>query len=502
MSYPYLEDVPAATPKFNYHLVANALKPLLTRKSDGAIVVGIHGPWGSGKTTLMQTLQRELFKQYGKERAVFINFNAWKFQDKHALWRALILHVLGELKSFGGLSESKVKELEDALYRSFAVEEKGPWKLNWRALIVELLGILLSVIKLDFVARALKESTGWFGRLFSWGDATGESKDEAVVNKERVEKLASVLERTTVERQVQQIKSIEQFLTKFRELIEELTKAQKRVFVFIDDLDRCLPESALEIFEAIKLFLDAPGCGYALALDRDVIRKGLSIKYSQQSSAGRLFIDPDEYIEKTISLSYDLPRLSDTDVLEIIGGFELPIKLDERHKEIIVAGLGANPRRIKRFMNTLSVQLHLAALAKESDFQVQECLVSNNKPRQFDVFLKLLIIAYRYSGIFTLAVEDKELLRRLQEVSNKYGAAIKAKGLTAARTERNGALAEEPPLVLTLRDTEEFWRLLGPEVPPSLLENYQFVTGLLTWFRQSTGLAQGGQPETPQSPPG
>jgi hypothetical protein len=168
MGHTYLEDIPADAPEFNYTLVAKALAPLFSQESTGATVVGIHGPWGTGKTTLMRSRERELKTKFDDAQHVFIQFNAWKYQERQALWRALILRVLGELRNHGADTDT-LEELEASLYRSFAVEEKGPWKVNWRTLIVELLGVLLSVVKLDFVATALKESGGFIGKLLTWG---------------------------------------------------------------------------------------------------------------------------------------------------------------------------------------------------------------------------------------------------------------------------------------------------------------------------------------------
>lgn len=482
MDTTYLEDIPSTAPDFNYTLVAKALTPLLSRKSIGATVVGIHGPWGTGKTTMMRALERELKKGFAKDEAVFIDFNAWKYQERQALWRALILRVLGALRDQGADKKS-LEELESSLYRSFAVEEKGPWQLNWRTLIVELIGIVLSVLKLDFIAKALKGSVGFFGRLL-WGEKPDE---EALVDDARVEKLASVLERTTVQRQVVQVQSIEQFIEKFDQLINPDNGQRRRVFVFIDDLDRCLPESALEIFEAIKLFLDAPGCGYVVAIDRDVIRKGLAVKYTQQTrdAGGGLFIDPDEYMEKTISVSYDLPRLSNDDALTLIRAFDLPVKLDNKHEELIIAGLGPNPRRVKRFMNTLSVQLNLAKLVKGAGSPVEEALISfdvDAAPRRFDYFLKLALIAYKYSGIISLALKHPGVLGRLQELSYNYEKRRKEDS-AAARKERNLALDSEPTLLLTLKTEEEFWQLMATE--PILSNDPKLTALFLGWFRQS-----------------
>jgi len=486
MPATYLEDIPSDQPTFNYDLVAQALTPVLSRKSTGAAVVGLHGQWGSGKTTLMRAIERELRKQFADGTAVFIDFNAWKYQERQALWRALILRVLGELRNSGADKEN-LDELEASLYRSFAVEEKGPWKVNWRTLIVEFIGILLSVVKLDFVGRALKESTGFLGRLFAWGGEKEGEKEKSPIDSARVEKLASVLERTTIQRQVVQVQSIEQFLKKFDDLINRSAEKNRRVFVFVDDLDRCLPESALEIFEAIKLFLDAPGCGYVLALDRDVIRKGLAVRYTQQSRDGTgLFIDPDEYIEKTISVSYDLPRLSKVDVRHIIDEYQLPVKLDDLHVQLLIKGLGSNPRRIKRFMNTLSIQLNLAKLVKDGGGMIDDSLISCAgvpAARRFDYFLKLALLQYKYSGLFSIAVRDPGVLNRLQQLSIGYEGEV-GKDPAAARSNRNKSLDQEPALLWSLKTEEEFWLLMAES--PSLLDDFPLTIQFLTWFRRTT----------------
>lgn len=485
MSKTYLEDIPSDTPEFNYKLVAKALSPLLDQPSTGAMVVGIHGPWGSGKTTLMRELERELKAKFADEKHIFIQFNAWKYQEKQALWRALILRVIGELGN-RTTDKKQLEELEASLYSSFEVEEKGPWKVSWRALIVETFGILLSLVKLDFVGKAIKESGGFVGKLLSWGAGSKKEDDEeSIINKERVEKLASVLERTTVQRQVVQVQSIEQFLDKFAKVIEPATHDGRRLFVFIDDLDRCLPESALEIFEAIKLFLDAPGCGYVVALDRDVIRKGLAVRYSQQSGdGGGLFIDPDEYIEKTISVSYDLPRLSESDTRAIVRKFELPLKLTPEHEQLILVALGPNPRRVKRFMNTLSVQLQLAQLVKGSGATIEGSLIafdSDHAPQRFKYFLKLALLSYKYSGLFSLVLKDPEVLRRLQRLSAEFrNSAVSDPG--KARSVRNQALDTESALMAGLKTEEEFWSLMATS--PGFLEDESLTKQLLSWFRQ------------------
>ena len=51
--------------------------------------------------------------------------------------------------------------------------------------------------------------------------------------------------------------------------------------MFVDDLDRCLPEKAIGVLEAIKLFLDVENCIFMLGLDQEVIARSVEMKYKE-----------------------------------------------------------------------------------------------------------------------------------------------------------------------------------------------------------------------------
>jgi predicted KAP-like P-loop ATPase len=486
MTADFVEDFPAAAPQFDFDLIAASLMPLLRQSTtQGALVLGIHGPWGSGKTTLMDAVGRAVSASQGDDfRPVFVHFNAWKFQDREALWRALILHLVAELRMLAdqdGATQAdkdaarKLDELKQSLYRAFIVQEKGPWTVNWRSLITELITIALSVIHLDFVGKALAASSSWLAKLFR------KTKGGDGLDEKSIEQFGSILERATTQRQVDQVQSIEQFLDRFRQVMQGLQAADRRVYVLVDDLDRCLPEAALDIFESIKLFLDAPGCVFVVALDRDVIRKGLSLRYGSATQGGSaLFIDPDEYIEKTISISYDLPRLSDADARAIIGGFQLPVKLSRAQQDLVIAGLGTNPRRVKRFMNTLGVQLRLAKLAVDHGRPVPDSLLNEDDPDVLGRFVKLLLISYRFSGVFALLFEDQDLLLQLQKLAHSS----KSKENRHLRDEQ---LKHERFVVQALEADEEFWRLMRRQ--PQFNEEDGTTGALLRWFRHDVGVS-------------
>jgi regulator of replication initiation timing len=111
--------------------------------------------------------------------------------------------------------------------------------------------------------------------------------------------------------------------------IEEITLLHQVNFVFlIDDLDRCLPENTLKMLESIKLFLDVPSCAFVLAVDDDVVERGvvhhyrdyLSIYHSKDTADAKgvlqheLPITGHEYLEKMIQLPMRLPVIDTVNV--------------------------------------------------------------------------------------------------------------------------------------------------------------------------------------------
>jgi hypothetical protein len=463
----YHDDVPAAQPEFAFPVLAKAVAELLVEQYDAARVVAIHGPWGSGKTTLMYAIRSEIKGRLG-DKAVLLDFNAWKFDERGALARALILAILGELRvqRLDPPQKKRLDELEESLYHAFSVTERGPLQINWRTVVVEVLGLLLSLVKLDFVASAIRQSTGFLSRLFLWEKSDKKEKEEKqpVITSERVEKLAGILEREAVTRSILEVRSTEQFLTRYRELVAELTKPGRRLFVLIDDLDRCLPENALQVFESIRLFLDAPGCGYVVALDREVIRRGLAVRYGKTAES-KIFINPDEYIEKTVSLSLDLPRLSEDDLRTIIRRQNLELTTAEEH--LIIAGLGTNPRRVKRYMNSLALQLAIARVANQTSGTA--AIADEDRPP----FIKLSLIGYRYSPLMDAAVLDEEVLRGLQRIATQRKTKTPAEKMKLPPTQ-----SPVPGLELT----DQFWQLLEHE--PDLNGGVETrLPRLIHWFR-------------------
>ena len=76
--------------------------------------------------------------------------------------------------------------------------------------------------------------------------------------------------------------------------------------IFIDDLDRCLPDKVVQVLETIKLFLDKQGCVFVIGADVNVIREAVTSHYKNINLTGESASD---YLEKIIQLRFELPPI-------------------------------------------------------------------------------------------------------------------------------------------------------------------------------------------------
>lgn len=462
------EDTPASPPEFAFELLARTLVELIDQRRSTAFVVGLHGPWGSGKTTLLNTIRDDLQKTPG---SVVIEFNAWKYQGREALWRALILRVLNGLRE-AGADEHEIANLERSLYESFTEKEYGRLRVNWTSVVTEAVMLILSLSGFGVGGGLVRGAAKSLRRVFGIDAADKEGRSEV---SQRVERVAGILKREVIERSVQQVVSIEQFLKMFQKAAGRLGESG-RIYVLIDDLDRCLPDSALEVFEAVKLFLDAPECVYVIAVDRAVIRRGLELRYPARSeSIEPPVVDPDEYIEKTISLSFDLPLLGASDASQLLSRISLPVALTRTQCDTLIRVLGTNPRRLKRFGGSLAVWLGIAWQLRRDGVRLAfDPLETGN----IELFLKLAVIGYLNGGIIDQMIRDPELGKRLQQVSN---AAATEASPQESQFRISEMLKNELPVVRAASVEPALWRAFALMQPNFAQEGR--VSCALRWFR-------------------
>ena len=110
-----------------------------------------------------------------------------------------------------------------------------------------------------------------------------------------------------------------------------------KVVVFIDDLDRCSPETALEVFESIKVFLEMKGIVFVVGLSRETLDKLIEAKYEKM---GLKDISAKQYISKIIQIEINIQKWQNYAIDELIK--KLSLHLDKKMQYYLKENINLN----------------------------------------------------------------------------------------------------------------------------------------------------------------
>ena len=214
-----------------------------------------------------------------------------------------------------GILRKKLSDSKESLYRAFTNETPGELTVNVGTLLLGLLSLFLST------TGAGVQLGGTWSSVWGWltGSAKTKWKDpnHPELKSEDIETIFGAFQRKIYLEHVHQLQSIEQFRTTLEEIVALLTNGGRvRLLIAIDDIDRCLPEQALEMLEAIQLFLRMPNTAVVVAVDQQVVQYALDRRYEQSAGviekgvAARPRILARDYIEKMFDLVFPIPPAS------------------------------------------------------------------------------------------------------------------------------------------------------------------------------------------------
>ena len=415
-----LPDVPDPDDKLDFAPYANTLRDIiLNPNTQTPLTIGIFGSWGSGKTSLMKMieagLKRAAPRQGESGRQTYpVWFNAWLYSKEETLWRALVMQVLTGVRRIRGLdteARAELNDLADQLCRAAGPLEVGRLSITAADLLKE-----------NSTGSARIELALQHGLDFLENIANARQQGELAA----AQTLRHQVQRATAVLEQERIESLERFQKQFEALVKKYVKPRGCLVIFVDDLDRCLPDKAVEVLEAIKLFLDVPGCIFILGIDREVIERGIRLRYGELGGAGhrgtlpllvsedmlddgaaryRAFlqdllaedediIDGGRYLEKIIQIPFVLPPIGP----EAMGRFtaRLAPNLPDPECGIVFAqGLEPNPRQVKRAINIFTLLWEL----------------SRNKPGLAPLIkpvrlAKLVVLQQRHPDLYEMLRQD------------------------------------------------------------------------------------------------
>lgn len=352
-------------------------------KDDGILpaTIGVYGDWGSGKSSLLRMVQENLKKD---EDVYTINFNGWLFEgyeDTKSALMGTILEQISENENFG----SKVKDKALGLLQ----------KIDWMKVAGTLSKHAIAFAALGPAGLGITTVSDAIAKI-------SEAAKNGTKNADMEKIIKAIASKEEQGRQIR--KGIREFHSEFEGLLGE-TKI-KTLVVFIDDLDRCNPDTIIETLEAIRLFLFVKKTAFVIGADERLVKYAVRRRFpeipGERIEVGR------DYLEKLIQFPVRIPQLSRKEIetyinllfvgssldgilfektrrkiyerrnsdsfelsfnygvaKEILPEAEFPkieaeLNLTQYLSPILTVGLGGNPRQCKRFLNTLMMRIGMA----------------------------------------------------------------------------------------------------------------------------------------------
>ena len=327
-----LLDNPSVDPVLGFEAYASALKEII-EVSDPQFSVGIFGGWGSGKTTLMRTIERQLNNQI-----VSVWFNAWRYEKEEHLIIPLLDVLRDTLVTWAANTEISPSRRDKAIKAASTITKAA------RAIFA---GMAIKA-KLPLIEVSLDANKA----VAEWRESTS-AQDMQDAESPQSPYHAS-------------FKALQESLNSFTE------HGKQRIVVFIDDLDRCLPPNALQVLESMKLFFDLEGFVFVVGLDQSVIEACVNWNYRFSDTSGDVKAGPPisgaDYIKKLFQVPFNLPAISrdqvDSYLISIVpdgdgqdeGQDNNLIELIRTHLNALIGDSEVNPREIKRYINAYILQ--------------------------------------------------------------------------------------------------------------------------------------------------
>jgi predicted KAP-like P-loop ATPase len=281
---------------------------IVNRKDPSSFVIGIYGEWGEGKTSVLNFIKREL---ENNPEIICVKYNPWRYKDEPQLL----------LNFFFTLSDALEKSLSNNQ------EKIGKWIGKYAT--------ILSPISVG-VGGFLEVSPG--GILSNAGKA-----------------FSSV--------------ELDELKIRIENILEE---EQKKVVVFIDDIDRLDRQEIQMLLKIVKLSADFKHTIYVLALDEEMVAAALSEKYATGNAEKITNESGKKFLEKIIQIPLHLPKINPVilrdmcynGIADILKREQISLNDDDKQQFAYHFNQGfitrlKTPRLVKRYLNALSFSFPL-----------------------------------------------------------------------------------------------------------------------------------------------
>jgi hypothetical protein len=339
-----LSDLPACEVEeddLGFAKAARSLASLILASRDQTpFTVGIQGGWGSGKSTLMLWLQSELEAQAGTTSELVVADGV-----AHDRLRRPAFVVPGLRRFERWLARRRTSP---AVASEARIEITTVWFNAWTAQRADALGGLVraALERLDpsVLRKAARSVNLMTGLRVALTVVLGYFRAGALVDELWKRALDDARARNDL------AKLVRDAMERWRDQVPRGVEGRLLV-VFVDDLDRCEPDTVYQVFEAIKLYLDARGFVFVIGFDPDAISHTMLQQKGYSES-----VTPRTFLEKIIQIDYRIPILEKPQVKKLVNNFveragARELIEDDARAVVIEEDRTRNPRQIKRVIN-------------------------------------------------------------------------------------------------------------------------------------------------------
>jgi len=302
-------------PILDFDSYTNAIVKMI-KNSYPNFTIGIYGDWGTGKTTLMKSIEKQF--EGNEENILTVWFDAWKYENEKQFALIPLLKVISYSIKDG---DNEKRKLKDALKET----------------AIFTVGLSTDIVSSLVSNYAGKEMGGLLKRSL-----------EAATNKliPQLKKLSEIDSNSIF---YNGIKNIQEAIDGLR-----LRKGGFKIIIFVDDLDRCSENKILQILESIKIFLSLNGIIYVLGISHDRVVELINKKYQTKNG--------EDYLKKFVQIPLTLTDWNAEEIEKLIDHLLEKDIIDDdykpiirENKKLIASSMEENPREIKRFLNNLII---------------------------------------------------------------------------------------------------------------------------------------------------
>lgn len=371
----------------NNEAIAATIITLLRDQRAQPVTVGVHGDWGAGKSSILEMIEAGLA---GSDDVLCLKFNSWRFQGFEDAKIALIEGIVTGLLEKRPLLTKASAAVKDLFKR-----------IDWLKVAKHGGGLAFTAFTGIPTTDQIQAITSGLQNMLADPGKLATKENLAVA----IDGVKSVLKPEAEPKHVPE--EIAEFRNAFDKLLSNA--GVKHLIVLVDDLDRCLPDTAIETLEAIRLFVFTSATAFVVAADEAMIEYSVRKHFPELPDTTGPRDYARNYLEKLIQVPFRIPALGETEtriyVTLLLIGAELgdgdegygklieaarerlkrpwdsapldfaaikaalgdksataqnAVTLSDQIGPILASGAQGNPRQIKRFLNSLLLRQRTA----------------------------------------------------------------------------------------------------------------------------------------------